>query len=90
MNYNDEEDEQHSNREIVQAEARLEAMRVELMQIFYDLNNLIKESYDMEKPFVCSHCDEIIINQAQVVNWNGHFYHLQKCIVKAAYERLSL
>ena len=91
MNYSDEEDEKRSSQETVKAEARLEAIRVEINQAFFDLANLIDESYDeLERPFVCQYCDEIIINKPQVVPWGGSFYHLEKCVVKAARERLSL
>ena len=91
MNYNDEEDERQSNQETSKAEVRLEAMRVEINQAFFDLRNLINESYEeLERPFVCHYCDELILNKPQVVSWGGNFYHLEKCLTKAARERLSL
>lgn len=90
MNYNDEEDEKHSNQEVEKAETRLEAIRVEFLQAFFDIKNLINESYDdLESPLICQFCDEIIINKSQVVHWNERFYHLEKCVVKAARERLT-
>ena len=70
---------------------RLAAMRVEIKQIFTDLQNITDETYDeLNRPFVCQYCDEIIINKPQVVPWGGSFYHLEKCLVKASRERLSL
>lgn len=86
-----EEDKQSDqDPEVTDAEKRLEAMRVELLQVFFDLKNIIDETYDqLETPFVCQYCDELILNKPQAVNWNGNFYHLEKCLVKAARERLS-
>lgn len=85
-----EEDKSQSDQDITDTEARLEAVRVELLQLFFDLKNLIDETYDkLETPFVCQYCDESILNKPQAVNWNGNFYHLEKCLIKAAKEKLS-
>jgi hypothetical protein len=71
--------------------SRLAAMRVEVRQIFTDLKNLTDETYDeLDRPFLCQYCDEIIINKPQVVTWGGSFYHLEKCLIRAARERLTL